>query len=157
MGLMEQLTERIESRTPSLAIRAIQPTFNWETAVGYLTHCADNKVGEPIAILEYKLPVADQIDSISPVKEYLSENFKYEIQGVDMYLTFTTLNDISYTSANDVLIWNVIGESHLTIDEEEKDVEAGDLIYIPKNKEYKYKSKSARVYVVFALRREDDN
>ena len=42
MGLMEQLQERIGVGAPTLVSKAIQPTYQWETAVGYLQHCADN-------------------------------------------------------------------------------------------------------------------
>ena len=72
MGLMEQLNERISEKIATVVPRAIQPTFTWETAIGYLAHCADNESGGPIGIMYYKLPSADQIDSISPVKEYLN-------------------------------------------------------------------------------------
>ena len=151
MGVMEQLNERIESSTATVVTRAIQPTFTWETVIGYLCHCADNEAGGPIAVMYYKLPAADQIDSITPVKEYLSENITNEIVGADMYVSLTTKGDIKYSSENDVLIWNAIGHSELKIFDEDKVIEPGDLIYIPKNTEYKYKPTTARAYVVFAL------
>jgi len=151
MGLMEQLNERIESSTAAVVKRAIQPTFPWETVVGYLCHCADNEIGGPIAVMYYKLPAADQIDSIKPVKEYLSENVTREIVGVDMYVSLTTNSDIKYSSDNDVLIWNAIGYSEMKIFDEETVVEPGDLVYVPKNTEYKYKPSTARSYIVFAL------
>lgn len=151
MGIMEQLNERIDSKTATLITRAIEPTFPWETAIGYLSHCADNEVGGPIDVLYYKLPLADQIDSIKPVKEYLSENLKQEIVGADMYVTLTTRGDIKYSSKNDVLIWNAIGQSHLKVFDEERDVQPGDMIYIPKDVEYVYKPTTARVYIVFAI------
>jgi hypothetical protein len=154
---MEQLNERISSNIATVVPRGIQPTFPWETAIGYLAHCADNEVGGPIAIMYYKLPLADQIDSIQPVKEYLSENLSVEVDGADMYVSLTTKNDIKYSSENDVLIWNAIGHSDFRIFEEQRNIEPGDLIYIPRNTEYSYKPTTARVYIVFALRREDDN
>ncbi len=151
MGLMEQLNERIQSKIPTVVARAIEPTFPWETAVGYLTHCADTEVGGPIGIMYYKLPVADQIDSIAPVKEYLSENLESEIKGVDMYVTLTTKGDYKYSSDNDVLIWNAIGHSELSVFDEQRVLLPGDLIYIPAGIEYTYKPNTARVYIVFAL------
>ncbi len=157
MGIMEQLNDRIENNIATVVTKAIQPTFPWETAIGYLAHCADNEVGGPIAVMYYKLPLAEQIDSIAPVKEYLSENLKYEINGADMYISLTTKNDIKYSSQNDVLIWNAIGHSELKVFDEQRVLEPGDLVYIPKNVEYTYKPSTARVYIVFALRREDDN
>lgn len=152
MGVMEQLDDRIQSKTATVVTRAIQPTFPWETVIGYLTHCADSEVGGPIAIMYYKLPVAEQIDSIAPVKEYLSENLNVEIVGADMYVTLTTKNDIKYSSDNDVLIWNAIGHSELFIFDEQRVIEPGDLIYIPKGTEYRYKPTTARAYIVFALK-----
>jgi len=154
---MEQLNDRIENNIATVVTKAIQPTFPWETAIGYLAHCADSEVGGPIAVMYYKLPLAEQIDSIAPVKEYLSENLKYEINGADMYISLTTKNDIKYSSQNDVLIWNAIGHSELKVFDEQRVLEPGDLVYIPKNVEYTYKPSTARVYIVFALRREDDN
>jgi hypothetical protein len=151
MGMIDELNERIETQSPSLVFRAIEPTFTWETAVGYLTHCADNGLGEPIDILNYKLPVADQIDSIRPVKEYLSEHLNPEVLGADLYVTLTTKGEVAYKSKNDVLIWNVLGISELKIEGEDRTVEPGDLIYIPKNIEYTFKPSVARAYVVFSL------
>ena len=151
MGLIEQLNERIENKVATVVSRAIEPTFTWETAVGYLAHCADNEAGGPIGMMYYKLPAAEQIDSISPVKEYLSENLKRDIIGVDMYVTLTTKGDYKYTSNNDVLLWNALGHSVLKVFDEERLLEPGDLVYIPPGTEYIYKPESARTYIVFAL------
>ena len=41
MGLIDELNERIDNKVPTVVAKAIQPTFLWETAIGYLTHCAD--------------------------------------------------------------------------------------------------------------------
>ena len=151
MGLIDELNERIDNKVPTVVAKAIQPTFLWETAIGYLTHCADAQVGGPIAVMYYKLPQADQIDSISPVKEYLSENLECEIKGVDMYVTLTTKGNYKYNSDNDVLIWNSIGHSELKINDETRKLEPGDLVYIPSGMEYEYKPTTARTYIVFAL------
>jgi hypothetical protein len=151
MGLMEQLNERIAEKVPTVVSRAIQPTFPWETVIGYLAHCADNQVGGPIGVMYYKLPAADQIDSITPVKEYLNENLEREIKGVDMYVTLTTKGEYKYSSDNDVLIWNAIGHSELKIEEENRLLEPGDMVYIPAGMEYVYKPETARAYIVFAL------
>ncbi len=151
MGLMEQLNQRIADKVPTVVSRAIQPTFPWETVIGYLSHCADNQVGGPIGIMYYKLPIADQIDSITPVKEYLSENLEGEIKGVDMYVTLTTKGEYKYSSENDVLIWNAIGHSEFKLEEETRHLEPGDLFYVPAGMEYEYKPTSARTYIVFAL------
>jgi hypothetical protein len=151
MGLMEQLNERIAEKVPTVVARAIQPTFPWETVIGYLAHCADNQVGGPIGVMYYKLPAADQIDSITPVKEYLNENLEREIKGVDMYVTLTTKGEYKYSSDNDVLIWNAIGHSELKIEEENRLLEPGDMVYIPAGMDYVYKPETARAYIVFAL------
>jgi quercetin dioxygenase-like cupin family protein len=154
MGVIEELNNRIDNKIPAVVPKAIQPTFLWETVVGYLAHCADTQVGGPIGVMYYKLPKADQIESIAPVKEFLSENLKREILGVDMYITLTTKGDYKYSSDNDVLVWNAIGRSELNINEEEKHLEPGDLIYIPAGIEYTYKPQTARTYLVFALQGE---
>ncbi len=153
MGMMEELNERIESKTPSFIYRAIQPSFTWETAVGYLQHCADNDVGEPVDIMQYKLPLAEQIDSIRPVKEYLNENLDAEVLGADMYVTLATKGNCKYKGKNDVLLWNVLGTSELKLEDNDRSVEQGDLIYIPANTEYIFKANEARAYVVFSIQR----
>jgi hypothetical protein len=151
MGLMEQLNQRIADKVPTVVSRAIQPTFPWETVIGYLAHCADNQVGGPVGVMYYKLPAVDQIDSIAPVKEYLNENLDGEIKGVDMYVTLTTKGDYKYTSDNDVLIWNAIGHSEFKLEDEQRLLEPGDLVYIPAGLKYEYKPTTARAYIVFAL------
>ena len=151
--MIEELNTQIELSIPSFIYKAIQPTFNWDTAVGYLQHCADNQAGEPVDIMQYRLPVADQVDSIRPVFEYLNENLKYEILGADLYVTLTTKSNSKYTSKNDVLIWNVLGTSELNLEDEERTVEQGDLIYIPANTEYTLTPNEARAYVLFSLQR----
>ena len=148
---MEQLNERIAEKVPTVVSRAIQPTYTWETAIGYLAHCADSEVGGPIGVMYYKLPMPDQIESIAPVKEFLNENLEQDIKGVDMYITLTTKGNYKYSSDNDVLIWNSIGHSELRLDEEERILEPGDLVYIPAGIEYEYKPTTARAYIVFAL------
>lgn len=151
MGLMEELNDRIKNKTPALVYKAIEPTYGWDTAVGYIQHCADNEVGQPIGIMDYKLPMADQIDSVTPVKEYLNENLECEILGVDMYVTLTTKSELKYISSNDILLYNVIGFSELNVLGEERTAEPGDLIYIPKDTEYSFKPLMARSYVIFSL------
>lgn len=155
MGMIEELQGEIDSKSPSIVYKAIQPTFTWETAVGYLQHCADIQAGEPIGLLNYRLPVADQVDSIRPVFEYLNENLKCEVIGADLYVTLTTLVDTTYSGNNDVLIWNVLGTGELTLDGEVRTIEQGDLLYIPAKVEYTFKPNEARAYVLFSLRQEN--
>lgn len=153
MGVIEELNDRISNKIPALINKAIQPSFTWETVVGYLQHCADNEVGEPISIMSYKLPAADQIDSIKPVKEYLNEHLEVEVLGADLYTSFTTKGDSKYQSKSDVLIWNVIGHSDLSINDQDRYVEPGDLIYIPADTDYTFKATQSRAYVVFGIQR----
>jgi hypothetical protein len=151
MGMMVELNKRIREKIPSVVSMAIQPTYTWETAVGYLSHCADNEVGGPIGMMYYKLPMPEQIDSIAPVKNYLNENLEHDIKGVDMYITLTTKGNYKYSSDNDVLVWNSIGYSEIRLGEEKRTLEPGDLFYIPAGIEYEYKPTTARAYIVFAL------
>jgi hypothetical protein len=151
--MIDELKERLDTKTPALVFRAIEPSFGWDTVVGYLQHCADNDAGEPVDILNYRLPMAEQIDSIRPVFEYLNENLdNVEVLGADLYSTFTTRGNVKYSSKNDILIWNVIGQSDLSINEEDRVVEPGDLIYVPANTEYTFKPQGARAYVTFGVR-----
>jgi hypothetical protein len=151
MGMIEELQKEIDSKIPSIVYKAIQPTFNWETAVGYLQHCADIQAGEPVGVLNYRLPVAEQVESIRPVFEYLNENLKHEVVGADLYVTLTTIGDTTYSGSNDVLIWNVLGTGELTLDGDVRTIEQGDLLYIPAKVEYTFKPQEARAYVLFGL------
>ena len=157
MGLMEELDQNISQADVSYISKAIQPTFGWDTAVGYLTFCADSEFGEPVSILFYKLPGAERIDSIQPVKEYLSENITPEILGADLFVSFSTKKDAVMTSKNNTLLWNVLGYSIFEINGETREVEPGDLIYIPKNVEYKLARQTATCFVLFSLGENYDN
>lgn len=151
MGMIEQLNAKLDAGEPAYIYKAIQPTFDWNTAVGYLTHCADVELGEPVEILTYKLPLADEVESIKPVKEWLSENISKTILGADMYVSLTTKNEVKYKGKNDVLLWNVIGTGKFTFHGVDRHLELGDLIYIPKNDEYIVKPESAQTFVLFSL------
>jgi mannose-6-phosphate isomerase-like protein (cupin superfamily) len=149
--MIEQLNERINNREPSYVEKGIQPTFTWETVVGYLTHCADVELGEPIGILTYRLPIADDIESIKPVKEWLSENLDKEVIGTDLYVSLSTKKGIKYSSSNDVLLWNVLGTGILTLQNDSRTINSGDLIYIPSGQEYIIKPESAQAICLFSL------
>ena len=150
--MIEELNGTIKEGNAAYISKAIQPTFGWDTVVGYLAHCADNGVGEPIGILSYKLPLADQIDSVRPVLEYLNENLEREIAGTEIYVTITTNNKVIYSGKHDVLIWNVTGISTFQIiGGESRVLEPGDLVFIPKGLEYIIKPESPRAFVLFSL------
>ena len=87
--MIEELNNKIKNSEPALVVRAIEPTFPWDTAIGYLQHCADNEVGGPVDVLTYKLPYANQIDSITPVYDYLRENIEEEVVSADLYVKLT--------------------------------------------------------------------
>jgi hypothetical protein len=153
--MIDQLNESIKEGSAAYVFKAIQPTFGWDTAVGFLTHCADVQRGDPIGIMNYRLIGADEIDSIQPVKEYLTGLSK-DIIGTDMIVTLTTKSDTKYFGKNDVIIWNVLGNSTFTILEdgeltEERFLTPGDLVYIPKEIEYIVKPEEARTFILFSL------
>lgn len=149
--MIEELNERIENKTPAVVYRAIEPSFTWDTAIGYLQVCADAEVGGPVGLMTYKLPNCDQITSIRPVVEYLNENMDAEVIGSEMLITLTTKEDMKYISKNDQLIWNAIGYSELNLNDEDRSIEPGDLIYVPANTEYTFKPACARTAVVFTI------
>jgi len=149
--MIDQLNKKIAEGVPAYVHRAIQPTFEWNTVVGYIAHCSDNALGEPVGILNYRLPVAEQIDSIRPVMEYLNEGIERKIIGADMYATLTTKSDVKYCGKNDVLLWNVLGYSALDVVDQELTVEPGDIVFIPKDTEYKLNPLGHRAFVVFSL------
>lgn len=156
MGMMVELNQSIESGTPAYISKCIQPTFGWDTVVGYLTHCADHELGEPIDILNYRLAGASDVESVRVVYEYLNENIKKPVVGADIITTFNTKGNTKYHGKNDVILWNVIGYTRFAIIEEEGDgetrlMEPGDLIYVPKGVEYYLKPESARAIVMFSL------
>lgn len=151
--MIEHLNQSINDNKAAYVHKAIQPTFGWETAVGYLQYCADAEFGEVLGTLNYRLPLADEIESIKPVKEYLSENLTREILGTDLYVTLCTVSgNQKYHSKNDALLWNVIGQSKFAVYEDNfHAMEQGDLIFIPKNTEYIVKPETARAFVLFSL------
>ena len=150
--MIEELNETIKQGNAAYIAKAIQPTFGWETVVNFLAHCADNEVGEPIGILSYKLPLADQIDSVRPVLEYLNENINRDVLGVEIYATLTTNSKVIYSGKNDVLLWNVVGTSMFQIiGGESRTLEPGDLVYIPEGLEYIVKPETPRAFVLFSL------
>lgn len=153
--MIEELKKRIENATPCLIHKAIEPSFTWETAVGYLQHCADTEIGNPIGPMNYMLPLAESINSVIPVKEYLSENLTEEIIGTEMMVTLTT-KDIQdkYTSEYATMVWNVLGYSELNIDDEDRTVEPGDLFFLPAGTSYTYKPETARTAIIFTLGKE---
>lgn len=155
--MIEELNKAIEEGIPSYVHRAVQPTFDWNTAVGYLTHCADVELGEPIGILNYRLPLADDVESIKPVKEYLSENLSRGILGVDMYVTLTTKSDVKYHGKDDVLIWNALGYSEFELNGNNRLLEPGDVVFIPRDTEYKITPMGHRTFVVFSLEKGKEN
>lgn len=150
--MIDELNKMIASSTAAYAPRGVQPTFDWNTVAGYITHCADTEFGEPIGILNYKLPFAEQIDSIKPVKEYLDENLEREILGVDMYATLTTKSDVVYHGKNDALLWNVLGYSEFEFGDNVRLIEPGDIVFIPKETEYKVTPLGNRAFVLFSLK-----
>lgn len=154
--MIESLNNSIKDGTPAYVAKCIQPTFGWDTAVGYLTHCADHELGEPIDILNYRLAGANDVDSIRVVYEYLNENLVKPVIGADLITTFNTKGNTKYYGKNDVILWNVIGYSGFTIIEEDGEgekrlLEPGDVLYIPKEIEYTVKPESARAFVLFSL------
>jgi mannose-6-phosphate isomerase-like protein (cupin superfamily) len=150
--MIEELNASIKDGVAAYVRHGIQPTFDWNTVAGYISHCADVELGEPIGILNYKLPLADQVDSIKPVKQFLDESLEREILGVDMYATLTTKTDVRYHSKNDVLLWNVLGYSELELYDNVRLLEPGDVLFIPKEAEYKVKPLGHRAFVAFSLK-----
>lgn len=151
--MIERVNELISEGKPCFVSKAIQPTFDWNIVVNHLAYCADNGYGEPIGILNYKLVGAGDIPQIKIVLEYLNENLSKTVIGADLITTLKSTDDsIVYSGKNDVLIWNVIGFSNLVIkDGDSRDLEPGDLIFIPKETEYIVKPESPRAFVLFSL------
>lgn len=154
--VFRELEQRIKDKVPTLMYKGIQPTFDWETAIGYLSHCADNEIGTPVGTLNYHLPVADQIASIQPVKEYIQETMQdVEVEGVDMLVSITQKGEHKYWSDNDALIWCVVGKNHFCINHEDNEEKAvttpGDLIFVPANVEYTLEPLTPRTCVFFNL------
>lgn len=151
--MITQLNEFIKDDKPVYVEKAIQPTFDWNTVVNYITYCADNGHGEPIGILNYRLVGAADIQQIKIVLEYLNENLEKTVLGADIIATLKTTDDnVVYSGKNGVLLWHVIGVSTITVkDGDTRPLTPGDLVYIPPNVEYIVKPESARTFVLFSL------
>lgn len=151
--MIEQVNELINSGKPCFVSKAIQPTFDWNVVINHLAYCADNGYGEPIGILHYKLVGATEVPTIKLVVDYLNENLDKTVIGADLITTLKSTDDnVVYRGKNDVIIWNVIGFSQLVIkDGESRELEPGDLIFIPRETEYIVKPQSPRAFVLFSL------
>lgn len=164
MGLINELNDSMKEGQPLFVSRLVQPSFGWDTCMGYLSQCVDDDLGGPVSKMNYKLPLADDIDSINPVKEYLEKNIDYHVIGSSLFLSFSTKDNPLYTGAEDSLIWNVIGQGAFALVDEEKEdeeydyrlVNPGDIIFIPKGVHYKFKPESARAFVLFSLHTKEE-
>lgn len=164
--MIEELNQSMKEGQPLFVNKLIQPSFGWDTAIGYLQQCADAELGSPIGILNYKLPLADDIDSVTPVTDYLENNLEdYHVVGSSMFVTLATKDNPLYTGSEDTLIWNVIGDGAFALVDEEKPdeeyeyrlVTQGDVLFIPKGVHYKFKPETARAFVLFSLHEREKN
>jgi len=151
--MIEKVNELINEGKPCYVSMAIQPTFDWNAVVNHLAYCADNGYGEPIGILNYKLVGGGELPQIKIVMEYLNENLDKTVLGADVVATLKSTDDnIVYSGKNDVIVWNVIGVSTLIIkDGESRQLNPGDIIFVPKETEYIVKPESPRAFVLFSL------
>lgn len=151
--MIERVNELVNEGKPCFVSKAIQPTFDWNVVVNHLAYCADNDYGEPIGILNYKLVGASEIPQIKIVVDYLNENLDKTIIGADIITTLKSSDDnIVYSGKNDVILWNVIGFSELVIkDGDSRQLEPGDIIFVPRETEYIVKPESPRAFVLFSL------
>lgn len=156
LNMMQQLNERVNKDEAAYVQAAIQPTLNWESIVGYLQHCADNDLGEPVNILTYRLPVAEQLDSIKPVVEYFNNNLDKNVLGAEIFVGLTTKQESKYTSNHSTLLWQLMGQATFSIRGEKRFLVSGDLVFIPKETEYIVKPDSANAHVLFSLNKGED-
>jgi hypothetical protein len=156
--MLEQLNEQINSSSPCHVQRAVKPTFTWEEAIIFLQYCADAEYGEPIGIMNYKLPEAQQMQQVALVREYLNENLDNKIDTTQMCVTLSTKDNPAYKNDTGVILWNTHGATEFSFTDGEEEVvrfmDAGDLVYVPEGLIFKMKPLSARVFISFGLEKQ---
>lgn len=159
--MLESVNEHINKGAPCYVERAIKPVFQWDEAVALLQYCADEGVGNPIGILNYKLPEAEKIQGIQLVREYLNENLDSKIANTQMCITLTTSENPAYKNDCGMLLWTTHGLSEFSFgDGEDKVVrlmQPGDLVFVPKDLPFKMTPLNARVFVSFGLEQKEEN
>jgi hypothetical protein len=156
--MLNSLNEHIIRQEPCYVEKAIQPTYTWEDAVAFLQYSADEGVGNPIGILNYKLAEADKVQPIQLVKEYLNENLDKKIANTQMCVTLSTADNPSYKNDSGVILWNTQGLSEFSFTDEGGEVkrlmQPGDLVYVPEGLAFKMTPLNARVFISFGLEKE---
>jgi hypothetical protein len=160
--MLDSLNEHINKKLPCYVERAIKPTFNWEDVIGLLQYSADSDVGNPIGILNYKLPDAHLIQGIQLVREYLNENLDKKIANTQMCVTMSIRDNPSYKNDCDMIIWATQGITEFSFGEGEDEVkrllQPGDIIYVPEELAFKMTPMNSRAFVSFGLEKvKDDN
>lgn len=159
--MLESLNEHINREAPCFVERAIKPTFTWEDSISFLQYCADEQIGNPIGILNYKLPEAEKIQGIQLVKEYLNENLDNKIANCQMCITLSTRDNPDYKNDCGMILWNTQGITEFSFGDEEEEVrrlmQPGDIIYVPEGLPFKMTPLNARAIVSFGLEKKEKN
>ena len=163
--MLEQLNDHVNNGTPCYIEKAVQPTFQWDDVIGLLQYCADSDIGNPIGILNYKLPDAQLIQGVQLVKEYLNETLDNKIANAQLCTTFSTRESPAYKNDCDMIIWTTQGITEFSFNDGEEDVvrlmQPGDVVYVPAELQFKMTPLNARAFVSFGLenkvQKEDGN
>jgi hypothetical protein len=159
--MLESLNENINLNHPCYAERAIKPTYTWEEVVAFLQYCADEDQGQPIGILNYKLPDADKVQGIQLVKEYLNENLDNKIVNTQMCITLSVRDNPTYKNDCGMILWNTQGLSEFSFTDEEGEVkrlmQPGDLVFVPAELPFKMTALNARAFVSFGLENKEQD
>jgi quercetin dioxygenase-like cupin family protein len=136
---------------------AMPVDFGWDLPVYYLQYCADNEIGSPNGIMSYQLQGAENIKDINGVIEELNKHLRHKVNGADILLSFAkrSVSQPLDTEPHNVLLWQVLGVAELTVfidgNKITRELNQGDMVYLPWNQEHEVTPVTARATVSFGL------
>lgn len=137
--------------------------FGWDLPVYYLEYCAKRELGYPLDYLSFELTNAEKIVDINFYIESLNEFLRKKIVQASLLLSLTENSKGNESNGEtDMLFWQALGTAKLVIDVKgdrkiTKNLEQGDMAYVPAGYKYEILPVTARTTVAFYLEKEKPN
>lgn len=157
--VVEVINKHIDLKEGVHIKRAIQP-FGWEIVLEHLQRCADQEyAGIPNGKMSFQLNQAEEIEDVKKCIEFLNEDLSLKIFDAHIFTSFTSKRDIQpHKDNHNVLLWALTENMRVQLfdDEEEtpwydKELEPGDMFYIPANLDHKVEVTGSRALVSFGI------